>query len=636
MTCSAIGRHEGVLIQEYQGKLSDDACTVLRHIVIEEFGFDPGKEPTRDAAQTLAIQNPFHPVRDYLDNLRWDGQARLDRWMTTYLGAEDTPLSATIGRIVLMAAVRRVREPGVKFDTILVLEGEQGIGKSTAIRILAGPANFSDQNILTLDGKAQMELLEGVWFYEICELEGLSRAETSKVKAFASRAVDQGRPAYGRFKETRFRQTVFIGTTNDDKYLRDMTGNRRFWPVKVGKIDLEAFSATATNYSRRRRTGRKKANRSSCPKNSGRSQRSEQEERLEDDPWADAIAHIHPSDRRGGRLPARLDSQALGTEPINPPGPTTAVSHQATSRRNAEARVEGTSFIKMKNGLTVRGYQSPMSKTRATEQPDPKTLPPTTNRQTPVTCVTCALEVLEVGEASRRATEAPRRASRTSAVTCHDVLRPLSASGGCCVAAPVLEPLGPLSNPDPRLVERGVGARGPSTGGSLRGDEPQPVVVRGVAGGRSGASVTAVVPDRRRSGFRSRSGSCSEARRRLRQRNNCRLLLARVSVFIFARNDDMALSINLTRRVRRRKLKSGAVVDQTRYVLNWRDPRTGDARAAVLRAAEGCAGEARRADRRVRSRNLFRRAQDRHRRRGRRGVARDQARRRPPDHLRQL
>ena len=163
---------EGVLIQEYQGNLSDDACSALRNMIIEEFGFDPGKEPTRDATESLAIQNPFHPIREYLDGLGWDGVPRLDRWMATYLGAEDTPLNAAIGRIVLIAAARRVREPGVKFDTILVLEGEQGVGKSTAIKILAGPENFSDQNILTLDGKAQMELLEGVWLYEICELEG--------------------------------------------------------------------------------------------------------------------------------------------------------------------------------------------------------------------------------------------------------------------------------------------------------------------------------------------------------------------------------------------------------------------------------------------------------------------------------
>jgi predicted P-loop ATPase len=96
-------------------------------------------------------------------------------------------------------------------------------------------------DILTLDPKSQMEALEGVWLYDSCELEGISRADTSKARAFASRSVDQGRPAYARFKEKRPRQAVPIGTTNDDKYLRDMTGNRNFWPVGVGTIDLDAL-----------------------------------------------------------------------------------------------------------------------------------------------------------------------------------------------------------------------------------------------------------------------------------------------------------------------------------------------------------------------------------------------------------
>jgi predicted P-loop ATPase len=185
---------EGVQIQEYQGNLSDDACSALRHMVIERFGFDPGKEPTRDAAETLAIENVFHPIRNYLDGLKWDGAARLDRWMTTYLGADDTPLNAAVGRIVLVAAVRRARQPGVKFDTILVLEGEQGAGKSRAINILAGSENFSDQNILTLDPKAQMELLEGVWIYELCELEGLSRrnVESEGVRVAVRRSGPPG------------------------------------------------------------------------------------------------------------------------------------------------------------------------------------------------------------------------------------------------------------------------------------------------------------------------------------------------------------------------------------------------------------------------------------------------------------
>ena len=152
---------EGALIQEYQGNLSDDACSALRLMIIDQFGIDVGKEATRDAAEILAISNAFHPIRNYLDGLQWDGSPRLDGWMSTYLGAEKTPLNSAIGRIVLIAAVRRVRSPGVKFDTILVLEGKQGVGKSSAVKILAGPENFSDQNILTLESKGQMELSGG-------------------------------------------------------------------------------------------------------------------------------------------------------------------------------------------------------------------------------------------------------------------------------------------------------------------------------------------------------------------------------------------------------------------------------------------------------------------------------------------
>jgi predicted P-loop ATPase len=109
-------------------------------------------------------KNPHHPIREYLDRLRRDGVNRIDGWMTTYLRAANTPLTAAMGRIVLVAAVRRIRRPGTKFDCILVLEGAQGGGKSTAIKILAGSENFSDQDILTLDPKAQMEALEASGF----------------------------------------------------------------------------------------------------------------------------------------------------------------------------------------------------------------------------------------------------------------------------------------------------------------------------------------------------------------------------------------------------------------------------------------------------------------------------------------
>ena len=137
--------------------------------------------------------------------------------------------------------MRRAHVPGCKFDHILVLEGKEGTMKSTAIVTLAGVENFSDQTILTASDREQQELVRGVWIFEIADLAGMKRSEVEKVKAFASRTHDRARPAYGRQRIDAPRRCIFIGTTNDDQYLQSQTGNRRFWPVKTGTIDIEAL-----------------------------------------------------------------------------------------------------------------------------------------------------------------------------------------------------------------------------------------------------------------------------------------------------------------------------------------------------------------------------------------------------------
>jgi len=228
----------GHAVQAFQGELNDRVCLHLRDLVNKEFRFDPTKDGTRDAVEQLCNQNSVDPVKEYLGSIIWDGKPRLDSWLSRYASADDTPYARAVGSIALIAAVRRVRSPGTKFDTILVLEGVQGSGKSTLIRTLASDAFFSDQDILALDHKSQMEAVEGVWLYELCELAGMKYGDVNKIKAFASRVADRARPAYGRFSESRPRRAVFIGTTNDDSYLKDETGNRRFWPVRTGEIDL--------------------------------------------------------------------------------------------------------------------------------------------------------------------------------------------------------------------------------------------------------------------------------------------------------------------------------------------------------------------------------------------------------------
>ncbi|ESX48816.1 virulence-associated E family protein [Mesorhizobium sp. C416B] len=222
------------------GVSMDDIVLQLRNVVLERLGFDPEPHHTRDAIRILALQNSFDPVREYLDVLvPKAGVNCLDTWLTDCLGAEDNELTRAFGRAVLIAAVRRVRRPGSKFDFVLVLEGPQGGGKSSALKILAGGEEyFSDEIVLGVSYKEQQELLQGKWIVELPELAGLKASDIRGLKQFVSKTHDRARPAFGRSVEEMPRRGVMIGTTNDAEYLRDMTGNRRFWPVVVGKIDL--------------------------------------------------------------------------------------------------------------------------------------------------------------------------------------------------------------------------------------------------------------------------------------------------------------------------------------------------------------------------------------------------------------
>lgn len=232
----------GQPIEQWAGELSDDAVQMIRVLIERTYRFDPGLTNAHDAAVQECLQNGYDPVLDYLDGLAWDRQPRLGGWLSQYMGAEASPLTQAVGGLLLVAAVRRVRAPGTKFDQITVLESPEGFGKSSALELMAGQENFSDQSILTLDDKAQQEAIQGVMIYEIADLAGMSRADVEKVKAFASRKVDRARPAYGRARVDRPRRCIFVATTNNDTYLKSQTGNRRFWPVRVGRINLEALA----------------------------------------------------------------------------------------------------------------------------------------------------------------------------------------------------------------------------------------------------------------------------------------------------------------------------------------------------------------------------------------------------------
>lgn len=206
----------------------DDAG--IRHYLERTQGIT-GKDRIDDALTLCAHKHAINDVKSYLEALSWDDIPRLDTLLRDYLGAEDNVYTRAVSRKAFTAAVARVMQPGVKYDCMPILVGEQGIGKSTFLQIM-GRDWFSD-SLQTFEGKEACEMIQGVWLNEVSELIGLSRSETNSVKQFLSRRKDIFRAAYGRRTEPYPRQCVFFGTTNDTEFLRDRTGNRRFWPVKV-------------------------------------------------------------------------------------------------------------------------------------------------------------------------------------------------------------------------------------------------------------------------------------------------------------------------------------------------------------------------------------------------------------------
>jgi hypothetical protein len=226
-------------LPEFGPQLDDAAVTRLWLAVEERFRLVYPKERFVAIVSDAARQNRRHPVREFLDGLKWDETPRLDGWLSSYLGAEDTEYTRAVGTLVLVAAVRRVREPGCKFDEMLVLEGLQGGEKSTALKVLAVIEDwFSDD--LPLNAKAQqfIEQTTGKWIVEAGELKGMRKGDVDALKSCLSRQRDRARMAWGRLPHERARQFVIIGTTNSNDYLKDNTGNRRFWPVRMGEIRL--------------------------------------------------------------------------------------------------------------------------------------------------------------------------------------------------------------------------------------------------------------------------------------------------------------------------------------------------------------------------------------------------------------
>ena len=219
----------------HTGKMMSDTDEHMIKEYLRGKGFEPMLGTLHEAIVTNSKQCSYHPVKQYLEALTWDGEPRLDSWLHDYLGTEESTYTTQVGAKTLIAACARIDKPGIKFDHMLILEGEQSIGKTSAVSALGG-SWYRDININARD-KDTIDAMRGGWIIEVSEMVCFRKQEIEALKSFVSRQVDRVRLAYRRNSEDYPRQCIFIGTINPDAlgYLKDTTGNRRYWPVTVGQ-----------------------------------------------------------------------------------------------------------------------------------------------------------------------------------------------------------------------------------------------------------------------------------------------------------------------------------------------------------------------------------------------------------------
>lgn len=330
-------------------ELNDPLVSRIRLWFEEDLGVEVKKELLLEAIRVVARENAFHPVREYLAALVWDGTPRIATWLETYCAVKPTsPEHADLVRAIaskwLISCVARAMAPGCKVDTMLILEGRQGIGKSTALQALAGAEFFCDA-LLDFGNKDACQTIQGVWIYELSELDVLLRSETSKSKAFLSRSVDRFRVPYGRSPESIPRSVVFCGTVNHGGYLKDRTGNRRFWMVRCeDPIDVEGIRGVRDQlWAEAAALQAKGVEWHLSPEEEALMAR-EQEERVEEDPCEERIAEWL----------CKQGSSAIAVDVLleNALGMTGATKNPAITRR-VSAILQGLGYRRQK--VTVEG-----------------------------------------------------------------------------------------------------------------------------------------------------------------------------------------------------------------------------------------------------------------------------------------
>ncbi len=244
--------HIGVKLwlDEFENRIRIDGLTEHRYLDAHrlsllwsqayDLGFKPSMNFMRQALMAIAVENRRHPVREYLRGLRWDGVPRAERLFVDYANADDNAINRAIGKLLLIAMVRRILDPGCKYDYMVILKGLEDLGKSLFCKELAGGSKFFEESLkLNASVEKLMENTAGKWVVEIAELVGLTPKDIEHQKALITRTVDRCRLAYGFLVQDAPRQFVLIGTTNDEAFLYGSTGNRRYLPVWVSTIDIQ-------------------------------------------------------------------------------------------------------------------------------------------------------------------------------------------------------------------------------------------------------------------------------------------------------------------------------------------------------------------------------------------------------------